>query len=960
MSVRRPSSWLVACAPLSLCLAAVLASSAQAQADPGLRPLRQGDPVVFSYDEPFFGDAHHDASIPSPDDLLGQPLGSRIAHHDEILRCFDLWARQSPRMTLVEHGQTFEGRRLVHAIVTSEANQARLDDIRAALRRIDDPRGLSESEAKDLLRDLPAVAWMGYSIHGDETSGSDAALALAYHLVAGLDADVSGLLDSLVIVIDPCLNPDGRERLLGMVEQSAGRVPTLDHEAMQRGRWPWGRGNHYQFDMNRDWLSGTQPETRGRWSAARDLIPQLFVDAHEMGELDTFLFYPQADPHNPNLPPSLDRWQQVFADDAASAFDAHGWPYYTREWADAWAPFYSDAWGSLGGAVGMLYEQARTSGFALRDANGRIRTYREAVHRQLTASWANLRTLSQHRLSVLLDFAAQARLDIDPEAPFRGRAFALRPGSHPDRERALVSLLLAQGIEVYRTGDALDAKAADDAHGVHADELELPAGTLVVPVLQPEAPRVLAMLRFDERLDDASVLRERSKLERKAESGLYDVTAWSLPLLADLDALWIDAPPSDGLERVSAPDAQPSGGVVATVDGRPAFGWIVDGRDDRSVAFAARALEAGLAVHLSDEPFTSGGRSYPRGSLLVRRADNGTDVFARVQGAAFVAGVPAYATSSGRSPDDGPDLGGGHFLPLARPRVALLSDMPVRPDAFGHVWYHLDQIVGEPVSMLDAQAFDGYDLRRYNVLVLPAAFGLDGFVGEHAEALAEWVSSGGTLVALGDSAGAVAASGSLGSVVRRRDVLDDLDGYTFAAQRERAARDVTVDLAKLWGDASDDDGAASGADSETATASATEDALVDPDAARQDEWERRFAPAGAILRGLVDDEAWITSGCDAELPLLVSGDLALLSRSPVATPVRFAGCDRLRMAGLLWPEAAGRLADSAYLTVESMGAGQIVLFAGEPTFRGQTRGTARLLANAIVYGPGAGARQPVR
>ena len=221
------------------------------QDEPEAVRLRFGDPEG-AYEEAFFPGTNYDEAIPTPDSFLGQQHGSRLAHHDEILRAFRTWARLSDRAVLRVHGSTHEGRPLVHVIVTSPANQERLDAILENLGKLDDPRGLSDAEAERIVTSNPASAWMGYSIHGDELSGSDASLAVGYHLIAGQSEEIERLLDDVVVVIDPCLNPDGRERIVGMVEQSAGYTPNLDYASMQRGRWPYGRGNHYLFDMNRD------------------------------------------------------------------------------------------------------------------------------------------------------------------------------------------------------------------------------------------------------------------------------------------------------------------------------------------------------------------------------------------------------------------------------------------------------------------------------------------------------------------------------------------------------------------------------------------------------------------------------------------------------------------------------------------------------------------------------------
>jgi len=475
--------WLLGCsAPTSATPSPQTAPAPQET--PDFRPLRFGDPEPLVYDEPFFAGAKYDANIRTPDDLLGQKHGTRLSHHAEILACLRAWDAASDRIRVDTFAHTHEGRELVWAAISSPANLAKLDAIRADVGKLYDPRGLSDAEAQRILAG-PAVAWMGYSIHGDELSGSDAALALAYHLVASTDADVDALLDQLVVVIDPCLNPDGRERIIGMVEQSAGRTPNLDYTSMQRGRWPFGRGNHYLFDMNRDWMAGTQPETRGRWQAVLSFHPQLFVDAHEMGSNDSFLFYPQAKPYNPNLPEKQQAWNERYAGDAARAFDSHGWAYYTREWADAWAPFYSDSWAALTGATGILYEQASTAGFPLKRESGKVLTYREAVHHQLTASWANITTLRANRADVLKDYLANARRNVAADTEGNGRMLVVRPNGNLRREEELLRTLLGQGIEVQRADAEFEAKNVEHAEGGRSDSAKLPAGSWIVQARQP-------------------------------------------------------------------------------------------------------------------------------------------------------------------------------------------------------------------------------------------------------------------------------------------------------------------------------------------------------------------------------------------------------------------------------------------------------------------------------------------
>ena len=949
---------------LALLLLQGLAGSATARQEGGgsavpFTPLRFGDPAELAYDEPFFPGAAYDPAVPTPDEVLGQTHGSRVAHHAEILECFRLWAAVSPRVQLEAYATSYEGRELVRCVITSPANLERLEAIRADLGALADPRGLEEAEAERIVRESPAAAWMAYSIHGDELSGADAAVALGYHLTAGLDESVTGLLDEVVVVIDPMMNPDGRERIVAQIEQSFGYVTNVDYASMHRGRWPLGRGNHYLFDLNRDWMPGVHPETRGRWAAVRSFHPQLFVDGHEMGGLDTFLFYPQSPPHNPHLPATLDDWHQVFAAGHGAAFDEYGWGYYTREWADAWYPGYSDAWGSLNGAVGILYEQASTGGQPLRRESGEVLTYRESVHHHAVGSLANLNTLRANREAILRDYLAGRRRNVAADAPGNERVFVFVPGRNPSRERRFLEVLLGQGVEVRRATVEFTGERVAGALGDASDRRTFPAGSYLVAARQPQRPLVRAYLDFDPRMTAAFLELEREDLERTGETRLYDVTGWCLAQAYDLDAAWCElgAVADEPIAEAGAAGSGELRRAADAVEG-PAYAWAVDGDDDVAVRFAAQALDLGLAVHLSDEPFSAGGRRFPRASLLLRRHENPPDLEERLAEAVrrlARAGetVVVHGLETGRSPDDGPDLGGGHFTLLRRPRVALVGGPPFSTEEYGHLWHQLDHDLRVPHSLLDAPSFGYYDLRRYNVLVLPPGGG--SLVREHAETLRAWVEAGGTLIACASTAAAVASEDlGLSAVRLRRDVLDELDDWRFAALRERATREIAIDEELVWGDAPASADAGNGRPEEP-----ERNGLRDPDAERQDAWMRRFSPTGVLLRGLVDERAWVTAGCGAELPVNARGSNVFLARDPVRTAVRLAEEERLRLSGLVWPEARERLADSAYLCVESVGDGQVILFAATPGFRGIFAGTARLFANAVVYGPGAGASQPV-
>ncbi len=969
--------------------------------EPTATTIHFGDSVTGVVPGPIFANTTYDPKVPNPDTLLRQPLGTFTAHHAEIMAAMRAMAAKSDRMRVVPFGRTHEGRELVSVIIASPENLKRIDAIRADNAKLADPRGVDDAEIERIVKNEPAIAWLGYSIHGDEMSGSDASLAVAYHLAAGTSQEVLDLLKNVVVVIDPMQNPDGRERVMSQIEQGAGYVANLDYAAMQRGRWPYGRENHYLFDMNRDWLWGTQPETRARWVAIAAWHPQLLVDAHEMGATDTFLFYPATDPFTPWFPEFTKKWWQAYAQDEATAFDKNGWSYYTREWADSWYPGYTDSWGTFQGACGILYEQAHYRGQSVRRPSGEIVTYHDAVSHQAVGSLSNVTTLAKNREAVLRDYVAAKRANCATGGGNEG-TFVMVLGRQPDRERLLVANLVEQGVEVYRADEAFRGTDVKTMASGPKDKFEFQTGAIFVPAAQPLAPLVKAMLEFDPRYDKASLVRERKELERKQRSKAYDVTAWSPAHAYDLDAYWCKAP-TVARTRITALPAAQAGVVALGGADTPVYGWIVDGNDDSAVRFAAQALESGLQVTISDEAFRAGGRSFVRESLLVRRIENGPDVADKVALAAQKTGALAVAVGTARSHDDSADLGGHHFDLLARPRIAILSNSPIDSSSFGNAWHLIDTQLRLPSTHLDAQNLGGYDLRRYNVIIVPEGGG--SVVKENEDTIRNWVRAGGTLIAYGDGATSLCDKDAKLTQVRRRgDELDDLDKYAVSVKREREAGRTPIDEEALYGnakaadasgstsdkDANAKDGADKDAQKKDDAQSGTDankkddekkstekkadaksddaqdkskdqdgkDKPKDEDKKRRDRWMRTFSPQGVILRGEVNPDMWITAGCSDELPVFFEGSEVLLSELPVHTAVRLATADKVRLSGLLWPEARERLADSAYCTVERSGSGQVILFAASPIFRDWFKGCGRLLANAIVYGPGAGASQP--
>ncbi len=902
-------------------------------------------------------------AIPSPESIIGYPVGTTAVRYDPLTRYLHTLADASPLVTITPYAQSHEGRTLYYLTITSRENHAKIDQIRRDNAKLADPRTLAaDDDAQSIIKHLPGIAWLAYGIHGDELSSTDAAMQLAYQLAAGTDPATTALREQLVIHIDPTMNPDGRERYLTQLQQLTGRVVNTDNQSMQHsGLWSAGRGNHYLFDLNRDWLMQVHPETRGRAAAILSWNPHLLVDSHEMGGLDTYLFDPPREPISVYLSKKVLDWRRRFSADQAAAFDRHGWSYYTREWYEEWYPGYTNGWASLLGAVGVLYEQARVNGAAITQATGQSLTYREAVYHHLTSSLANLESLRAHRADIIAAFHADRVWAVSDEGPHTETLLVSPTPDAPAMAR-LVDLLRRQGIESSQATEAFQTRGVADQWGNRQESRQFPAGTLIVRSNQPHRRLLHAILAFDPHTSDTFLNEERKDLENHRSTRVYDITAWNLTMAFGLEAFWANH--ANVVASTPSTDA-PSIDASNSVAPEPAYGWIIDGATDDIYAAIIRLFDDKLQLRVATKPFTIGGHDYPPGSILLRRHENpstAATALTEIQ-AAFDLRIRSVDTALA---EQGPDLGGQRFRLLRQPRVAIASQWPIATTSFGSVWYLLDYRLGLRCSPLNIQNLATMDLRKYNVLILPPSWSenrVEAVLGERGvDKIRTWVRAGGTLIAIGNSASFFAnKKRDMSSVRRRRDVLKELPVYAEALKREQHARNVNVDPDQVWGrSATESESAKSQANADGGDDDKNDKKTQDAKSLeRSDQWQRLFSPRGAIVAAALNPEHWLCFGAGEKLPVLISGTVAYLSKPPAATPVRLLDVDHLRLSGLLWPEARQRLANSAYATVESVGNGQLVLFAAEPFFRGFFEGTGRLLLNAVVLGPGLGASAPL-
>jgi len=921
-------------------------------------------PVVSGSESerPFFEKADFNAAIPSPETIIGHRIGEKAVRYNALVRYLESLAQSSQRVKLTGYGESHKGRRLYYLTITSTDNHKRLAEIKANNSKLSDPRKLSgPEEAEGILETMPAVAWLGYSIHGDELSSTDAAMYVAYHLAAGKDKATLSLLDKVVIHIAPLINPDGRERYLSQLEHLTGVVSSPDYQSMQhKGLWSKGRGNHYLLDLNRDWVVQTQPEVRTLTSTIHSLNPHLLIDSHEMGPYDTYLLDPPREPLNVYLSRQNLSWRKRFGSDHAAAFNRHGWSYYSKGWYSEWSPIYANSWANLLGSIGLLYEQAGTDAASVKQPTGLETTYRQTVYHHIISSLTNLETLAANRREILSDFLAERQWAVSDKGP-HNETFLLPPAKDVSRWMSMFELLKHQGIEAELAESSFEAEEVTDLWGNKFEKKELPEGTLVVKSRQPHRRMLHTLLAFDPHFTKDFLADERKELENRRATRIYDASSWNLAMVFGLDAYWAKRVPKVDSSSDTSKLLQRSSKLKERSD----YGYIIDFASSGIYPVLVHLFESECNPRVATRPFQIEGKSYKQGTILLRAHENPKSLFAILEKISEQFDINVHPVDTGLS-EDGPDLGGRKFELLVAPRVAIASQWPVSSSSFGSAWYLLDHQLGLRSSAINIQSISQIDLRKYNILILPSSNGLDRIIDEKAlQKIKRWIEEGGTLIASGNSAVFLAGNEQgLSSVRLRRNVLKDLSIYQEAVQRERAARDIKINTGEIWGTTTAEEKAekaqAPKEDGEKEKAQKDEDAKEDIEKLkRTDEWQRLFSPGGVFLAGYVNTEHWLGFGLEERLPVMFMGSYAFMSRHPVSTVVRLDDKGQLRLSGLLWPEARDRLANTAYATVESLGKGQVILFAVDPTFRTWLPGMQRLFFNAVLLGPGMGTSQPV-
>jgi hypothetical protein len=842
----------------------------------------------------------YDTEIPTLEEVAGHTFYEAITTPSQVVAYLEALARAAPdRTRLLRTGRTWEGRGTVMLVIGSRQRMAVLDEIQGDLQRLADPRGLSDAEANVLVTSLPVVSALVHGVHGNEISSSGAAMAEAYHLVAARgDPVVDRILAESIVVIDPMQNPDGRARFLFQNTMGRARWPDADPLAAEHDEpWPGGRVNHYLFDLNRDWFAQTQPETRGRVAALLDLMPHVVVDLHEMGGNSTYYFPPNAVPGNTWTTDAQKELLDVFGAANADAFDRSGFAYFNRDTYDAFYPGYGVSWPMAQGALGATYEQASARGLVFLRSDGDLLTYGDGILHHFTAALQTLDTAARNRERILRSFLEfrQSAIAMGRSGP---RETVLASIHDPGMAERLAQTLVRNGIDVGRA----EAPVRVGARVFPAE------ATFIVPMDQPTHRLIRNLLDPHTPMDPDFVSLQVERRADRLRDQIYDVTAWSLPLLWDVEALPLDRPsgaPTRPVRLDRAPDERPLP--------RALVGYLLPWGTNAAAA-VAEALREGIHIRSAGGDFTLGGRHYAVGTAIVRTSDNGPDLASRLEeivarhGAEVVPVDDSYVR-------EGMSLGSGRVRALREPSVVLVYDEPGSTYSVGWARYVLERRYGQRTTAIRASSLGRAVLSDYDVIVFPSGNYGSAVGQELQDRLEGWLRDGGTLVTMAQSTVWASRAGLLATTAERRG------GRPAGTPPPPAGTpDQPIDYLE---------------------------AIAPRDEAPEQ-------TPGAILRVRLDEGHWLSSGTDGEIGVLVEGSRVF---SPITLDRgqnvgRYAGVEDLVLGGIVWDAARPQLANKAFLIHQPVGRGQIVAFAEDPNYRAYAEATELLFINAVLLGPG--------
>jgi len=829
--------------------------------------------------------------IMSPEQFLGYKPGKQFTLQHSLTGYFKHVADASPNAEYVSYGETWEGRPLGVCFVSSPENLARLEQIRLSnLQRAGFAEGKPES-------DPVPIVWLAYSVHGSEPAGAEASMQVLYTLVTGAWEGSAEWLNKMVIIIDPCQNPDGRDLFTSRYMRAQGWPPNSNPEAWEHNQgWPSARVNHYLFDLNRDWSWHVQIETTARMKLYNSYMPQVHADFHEMGSGSTYFFPPGAEPWHEVITPWQREFHALTGKKSAELFNSRFRLYYTKDNFDLFCPSFGDTWPLFNGAMGFTFEQGggAQAGLSLARNETDTLTFEERVDGHFLASMAVVATAAENREKLMknfYDFFSTA----SSKPAFKYKTVIIKGTADAASLESLKKLLESNQIRYGYPRVTGKKIAAYDYRLDREGSVTPDSNDIVISAYQPQGRLMQVLFEPD---------------SRSSDSISYDLTAWALPYVYNIEAYATEEkiPEADKTEAEKKKDMETSKAEAVAAnesssasDSPMVYAYAVPMTGFGELKFMAELFKAGLQVRYTLHPFTTEGKTFTRGSVIVARGDNlnESQFDAKVRAAATAGGAKPVALSTGLV-TTGKDLG-SDYAPLRKgPKIALAGGEGTS-QAFGEIWFFLERELEYPVTVINVSDLKNTDLSGYDVLILPG-----GSLTEAKDKIMAFLNGGGRVVAM-DSAIALFRAEKTTALGKAHEAKD--------TEEKKAVKPTFADTAML---------------------------KRFEDQRRNSATERS---AGAIFRVKLDDthpyafgmgKEWFLMKRNEGLPFLEKGfNIGYVTDSnPVAGFAGYKYRQKVRNTGVIASETVGK--------------GTVVYISEDPYFRAYWKSGRVLLGNIIL------------
>ncbi len=830
----------------------------------------------------FPGKSGFKSDIPTPEEFLGYGIGEFHTRHDRLVAYFYELAEKSDRVHVQEIGRTYEQRPMIVATISSPENYNNLENIRQKHLELTDPAASMPN-----LTDMPVIIQLGYNVHGNEPSSSEAAMLTAWYLTASEEPEVLEYLEKAVIFVEPVLNPDGRDRHTGWANMHRGFPPVADPVDREHNEaWPGGRVNHYWFDLNRDWLPLVHVESRARLDFYHQWYPNVVTDFHEMGTNSTYFFEPTK-PHgseNPIIPrENYDDLNNLLAPYFADAMNEIGSLYFTKEVFDNSYPGYGSTYPDIQGGLGLVFEQASSRGHLQESIHGDL-SFAFTIRNHLVNSLATLKATVENKEVFLRHQKEFFESAVEQARNHAAKAYVFSDGGDRNRAKAFMDLLLRHKIRVYETTEDVEVGKRSFAKG----------SSYIVPGEQPQFRMVSTM--FD-------------TVTKFHDSLFYDTTAWSM-----VHAYGLPSSPLDSRQlrkvgtgkQIDAAFLEAKEFPVVKSDYAYVFSW----EDYNAPRVLQELLKRDLITKTAFKPFgiktRNGIKEYGYGSILVpvaiQKMPSGElhELLARL---ATENQLAIEAVDGGLS-STGIDLGSGNFEKVEKPKPLMLIGEGVSLYEAGEVWHLLDSKLGMPLTKADILDFNRIKLQNYNELIM--VNGSYNLLQENqVEKIKSWVEQGGTLIV---QKGAV----------------------TWAANKGLLPEDLIIKKDSL-------------------TKEEVKKQRFDFASAAEREGSKLIG--GSIYRTDLDISHPLGFGYNDRELLVYRNSSVFLNpaENPYSTVAQYK--EEPLVSGYISRENLERLSGTASILVHGQGAGRVITFVDNPNFRGTWLGTSKVFFNALFFGP---------